>query len=436
MENSKISLSKNKNKDYLKKCFSSKKSIFKTSQEESKTIQKVVNTYNRRLKLNNTNLIFSVKNYEKFINLKYSNDYLPKLITIDDSGFKSTLPVSNTIRYNYSIRRFRHNNFYFKKYKNDASYNEYGLEKLNKPRLLKILIKDLKLESLKDEYNKPLSLTNREKLINDYILEKNKIFNRHSWDMKSKKYLLKKSDEINKEKKMLKLQNNDENIEVINSERHLLKSFKKFSKLKINFPLEFPNSIYLDKQELRDIVNFDYYKDENMRKIIRKSLYYDINSFDVDNGLYSEFHKSIPNFINYIYDINILPHIKNKLLYRRIIKGNQSLNEIDIDRNIISKEVSKAINRHIINNIRKEALEKEEKKKREKRIRNISSVNKMIVKLYLEKNIEDILELTSEQVVEINDYFGKTIDYKFVNIAQDKFKNPIYKDERFYKKED
>ena len=200
--------------------------------------------------------------------------------------------------------------------------------------------------------------------------------------------------------------------------------------------MEFPNSIYLDKQELRDIVNFDYYKDENMRKIIRKSLYYDINSFDVDNGLYSEFHKSIPNFINYIYDINILPHIKNKLLYRRIIKGNQSLNEIDIDRNIISKEVSKAINRHIINNIRKEALEKEEKKKREKRIRNISSVNKMIVKLYLEKNIEDILELTSEQVVEINDYFGKTIDYKFVNIAQDKFKNPIYKDERFYKKED
>ena len=184
MENSKISLSKNKNKDYLKKCFSSKKSIFKTSQEESKTIQKVVNTYNRRLKLNNTNLIFSVKNYEKFINLKYSNDYLPKLITIDDSGFKSTLPVSNTIRYNYSIRRFRHNNFYFKKYKNSTSYSGYGLEKLNKPRLIKILIKDLKLESLKDEYNKPLSLTNREKLINDYILEKNKIFNRHSCDKK------------------------------------------------------------------------------------------------------------------------------------------------------------------------------------------------------------------------------------------------------------
>ena len=436
MENSKISLSKNKNKDYLKKCFSSKKSIFKTTQEESKTIQKVVNTYNRRLKLNNTNLIFSVKNYEKFINLKYSNDYLPKLITIDDSGFKSTLPVSNTIRYNYSIRRFRHNNFYFKKYKNDASYNEYGLEKLNKPRLLKILIKDLKLESLKDKYNKPLSLKNREKVINDYILEKNKIFNRHSWDMKSKKYLLKKKEEIYKEKKMFKLQNNDENIEVINSERHLLKSFKKFSKIKINFPLEFPNSIYLDKQELRDIVNFDYYKDENMRKIIRKSLYYDINSFDVDNGLYSEFHKSIPNFINYICDINILPHIKNKLLYSRIIKGNQSLNEIDIDRNIISKEVSKAINRHIINNIRKEALEKEEKKKREKTKRTISSINKMIVKLYLEKNNEDLLELTSEKVVEINDYFGKNIDYKFVNIAQDKIKNAIYKDERFYKIED
>ena len=254
--------------------------------------------------------------------------------------------------------------------------------------------------------------------------------------MKSKKYLLKKKEEIHKEKKMFKLQNNDENIEVINSARNLLKQFKKFPKLKIKSPLEFPNSIYIDKQELRDKVNFDYYKDEYMRKIIRKSLYYDINSFDVDNGLYSEFHKSIPNFINYICDINILPHIKNKLLYSRIIKGNQTLNEIDIDRNIISKEVSEAINRHIINNIRKAALEKEEKKKREKRIRNISSINKMIVKLYLEKNNEDLLELTSEKVVEINDYFGKNIDYKFVNIAQDKIKNAIYKDERFYKIED
>ena len=114
MENSKISLSRNRNKDYLKKFFSSsKKSIFKTTQEESKTIQKVINTYNRSLKTNKTNLIFSVKNYDKYINLKYSNDYLPKLITIDDSGLKLTSPVSNTIRYNYSIRRFRHNNFFF-----------------------------------------------------------------------------------------------------------------------------------------------------------------------------------------------------------------------------------------------------------------------------------------------------------------------------------
>ena len=248
MENSKISLSRNRNKDYLKKCFSSsKKSIFKTTQEESKTIQKVINRYNRGLKPNNTNLIFSVKNYDKYINLKYSNDYLPKLLTIDDSGLKFASPVSNSIRYNYSIRSIRHNNFYFRKYKNTTSYSGYGLEKLNKPNLLKILNKDLKLESLKDTYNKPLSLTNREKLINDYILEKNKIFNRHNWDMKSKKYLLKKNDEIHKEEKILKLQNNDENKDVINSARNLLKHFKKFPKLKINFPLEFPNNTKIIK---------------------------------------------------------------------------------------------------------------------------------------------------------------------------------------------
>ena len=118
MENSKISLSRNRNKDYLKKFLSSpKNSIFKTTHEESKTVQKVINSYNRGLKKNNINLIFSVKNYDKYINLKYSNDYLRKQITIDDSGFKSTLPVSNTIRYNYSIRRFRHNNFFLKNIK-------------------------------------------------------------------------------------------------------------------------------------------------------------------------------------------------------------------------------------------------------------------------------------------------------------------------------
>ena len=210
MEKIKISLSRNRNKDYLKKLLSSpKNSIFKTTQEESKIVQKAINSYNRGLKQKNTNLIFSVKNYDKYINLKYSNDYLRKHITIDDSGLKIISPVSNTIRYNYSIGRFRHNNLYLRKYKNSISYSRYELEKLNKPHLLKILNKDLKFESIKDEDNKPLSLTKREKLINDYILEKNKIVNRDIWDMKSKKYLLKKSDEIHKRKKIL--QNNDEN---------------------------------------------------------------------------------------------------------------------------------------------------------------------------------------------------------------------------------
>ena len=59
--------------------------------------------------------------------------------------------------------------------------------------------------------------------------------------------------------------------------------------MKKSFPFEFLNNSSFEKSEIRDKINIDYYNDEKIKKKIKKTLYYDINSFDYDNGNYSEY---------------------------------------------------------------------------------------------------------------------------------------------------
>ena len=135
-------------------------------------------------------------------------------------------------------------------------------------------------------------------------------------------------------------------------------------------------------------------------------------------------------FLNFIYDINILPHLKNKFLYNKPIKQTQ-INDIIFNRNAISRQVAESLNRYIINNIRKEILEKEEIKKREKRLRELAT-KKILIKLYMERKDEDLTDLTSEEKIELNDYFRKNIDYKCIKIANDRLRRIVY-DENNYK---
>ena len=58
-----------------------------------------------------------------------------------------------------------------------------------------------------------------------------------------------------------------------------------------------------------------------------------------------------------------------------------------------------------------------------------------MLKLYLEEKDEDLPELTSEEAVELNDYFGKNIDYKFVRIASGKLRKIVYEGNTFIKKQ-
>ena len=439
MKRNKISLSRNKPYNNLNLYLSSsrkdeKKSTFKTTQDDSRTIPKMMNKCLRDLSKKEINIIFSVKNYDKYIKKKYNNDY-SRFLLMDDPDSKLTSPISNTIRYNHSIQRFKHNNFTIRKYKASTSYSGYGhnLVKLNKPHLLKLLDKQIidKALKLKDSSIKSLSPTSASTL-NNYFLkqtnlnESNNFTINENFKANNNNYLLTKPDKIYNLKELYKYHSNEY--------ANLIKSFKKLKKQKITFPLEFPNSISFDKMELRDKVKLDYFKDENIKRKIRKTLYYELNSFDYDNGNYSEYKNSIQKFINFIYDINIIPHIKNKFIYNKPISKQTQINEFYFSRNVIRKEVAAALNRYIINNIRKEKLEKEETKKREKKLKELSKSNKIILKLYFEEKDDGLPDLTSEEIVEISDYFGKTTDYKSVNIAKDKLKSVVFDANNFFNK--
>ena len=414
-----------------------KNSIFKTTQEESKTIPKLMKNYVRGLNKKQVNIIFSVKNYDKYIKTKYMSDISTKFLLIDDSDSKLTSPISNTIRYNHSIQRFKHNNYTIRKYKGSTSYSGYNLIKLNKPYLLKLLSKDIidKTLHLKDSSLKSLSPSTNYQTINSFNLKQNKIYDYNNTinneNIHINKFSSKKKDKMYNLKALYE---HNKNNYMENTPRIYTKPFKKFSKINVNFPLEFPNSISVDKMELRDKVNVDYYNNENIKKQIKKTLFYDLNSYDYDNGIYSEYKNSIPNYINFIYDINILPHIKNKFLYAKPIGKQTQINDIIFNRNVIRKEVARGINRYIINNIRKDILEKEEIKRREKKMRELAKTNRIMLKLYLERKDEDMPNLTSDEMVELTDYFGKNIDYKCVCIPNNKLRNVVYDENNFFKK--
>ena len=428
----KISLSRNKTNKYLNLFLSpsakkGKNYIFKTSQKESKTISTVTNRYSRGLKNKKINNIFSVKKYDNYLKTEYNKNFSKKILINDESNSKVASPLS-TIRYNSSSRRFQHNTNSKQKYKISTSYNGCNLIKLNKPYLLKLLDKQIiyKTLKLKDSNNKSsipytTSIIINHKIINNSKIQINNVFN-------------KKKDKIYKLKELYQQIKCDDKY---NTPRGVLKSFKKMKELRINFPIEFPNDSSYDKSELRDKANINYYNDEKIKKRIRKALYFDINSFDYDNGNYWEYKKSIPNCYNFIFDINILPHLKNKFWYNKninIINRQIQINNIIFNRNEISKECAETLNRYIINNIRKEILEKEEIKKREKKIRELAKSNKILLKLYMEKKDEDLPELTSDEIVELNDYFRKNIDYKYLKIANNKLRRIVYGEKKFFKK--
>ena len=306
--------------------------------------------------------------------------------------------------------------------------------KINKPKLLKMFNRDLIYNKEKDK-NKDEKINiryikipsnfiakNDNKTIDDYIYDKSTT-SRLSNDNKISKNFFK---DINKD-------NEEINNDII---KEFAETFTKLPKIKLNFPLNLPNSVNSDKEEIRDRVNTEFFTDEKLKRKLRKALYFEINSFEDDDKKYIEYKKSLQNYINYIYDINLVPHLQNNLLYNKPINENSKINELLISKNSINKEDAKSLNRYLINNIKKKEMEEKQIKEREKKLKELTTSNNYLKKLCSENEDDELPKLTSDEIVELNDFFGKNIVYKSVTFASYKLKNIVYSESKpnYFKK--
>ena len=178
--------------------------------------------------------------------------------------------------------------------------------------------------------------------------------------------------------------------------------------------------------EYRDKVDFDYFKNYKYKRMIKNALLHDIN-FDTihSNYLYIDYMKSKPHKINYFEDINIIPHMKNNLsLSKYRFKDIKLLNKTLVNRNYMTKKISLSLNRSfIIKSLLKKMKEIEEeriRKEDEYRLKtrwNSDEVYKEIKLSDYEKKFEQF---------ELQDYFGKSMNYPLVSLVDKKIKENFF----------
>jgi hypothetical protein len=396
---------------------SDKKIIFKTVQE-NQDIQKNTSKENGKKKYLNLFLqhMKGKKENKKNNSTKiifFNKDFHNKI-----KNFNLNL---NSSKHNQSLKSVNENLKKTMEFNKGTKIFVNNIIKIDKPKLLKLLNRDLIKIKSRNKFS--LFSENDQKVDDDYIFDKSTSSRMHT-DNRLNKNKYNTEDDSGKEKKTMSKKN------------YFLKTFVKFPKIHLNFPLELPNSITSDKQEMKDKVNLYYFRDEKLKAKLRKALYFELNSYEYNDGKYNKYKKSIENYTNYIYDIYLIPHIKNRFLYSKAIYEPRKINQILLSKNLINKEDAKGLNKFLINNITKEETEIEKMKQKEKKMKELSTSNNYLQKLCLDYEDEDFPQMTSDEVVEISDFFEKNIDYKSVTFASKKLKNVVYKESKNISKKD
>ena len=408
---------------------SEKKLIFKTAQEG-------FSNHNNLLTENKTEANFnSFFNHIKNKNID-ATDIFTQMI-LSNTNFKkneSTNIRTYTSRNNnnHSLSKILDKKIQIKEFSPCSKIFLRSVIKINKPNLLKILNRNLikfkNNETEKKNLRHKLSFipTNKERALDEFIYEKSTT-SRINNDKKINKNFFK---DINK-RYLINFNSSKNNEESFNKKgKDFIKTLKKFPKINLSFPFQLMNSVNIDKKESKDTVDTEAFRDEKLKRKLRKALFFEINSFEYDNGKYIEYKNSLQNYINFIYDINIIPHIKNKFLYNKPIYEPRKINKILFSKNAINKEDAKSLNRYIINRIKKQELDKESIKLREKKMKELSKSNNYLQKLCLDYEDEDMPKLTSDEMVELSDFFEKNINYKNVNFASNRLKDVIYQESK------
>ena len=356
-----------------------------------------------------------------------------KLELFSNSNSK-TIPNFNTSRSikkakNYQIKNNNFNTIftYTERRKKLKNYENYKYD-------IKDDTKDKYDKNHNYNYNNPILNNNLKRYTNNSVNFKN--FNElnkpyHPYFIDKTKKLLLLS--IKKERK--KLFDSPKNLPHINSSRndYIFKESKTNPKenMKLFIGIKPIKPIILDDSnikdlEIRDTVDFDYFKNDKCNRIIRKELLHDIN-FDIthNNYLYLDFIKSKQHKINFFEDINIIPHIKNNLSLRNHrFKDIKMINKTFINRNYINKKISLSLNRSFIiksllkrmKEIEEERIRKEDEYKLKTRW-NSDEVYKEIKLSDYERKFEQF---------ELQDYFSKSMNYSLVCLADKKLKESFF----------
>lgn len=215
--------------------------------------------------------------------------------------------------------------------------------------------------------------------------------------------------------------NRNEKITYTNNE--LLNLFPKMKPIKIytNSPIKRNNSINEDLLENEDKVNINYFDDYSLQKKIMDSLHRDFNTLDKNDIYYKNFLKSTTNYINFIFDINMLPHIQNNFFLRKPIDDKKIIAEKLSSRSLLEKRVAISMNRNIIKKLIMNKLKEEEKMNKMKKMKENKKKKIYILEDEAENKEKELFE------VEIKDYFMKYHKYNYMEIATQKFKDIVYK---------
>jgi len=345
-----------------------------------------------------------------------------------------TIPYFNTCRSIKKIKKnlLKNNNFNTiftytdrkKKLRNNESH-KHDIKNDSNDKLIK---------NHNFNYNNPILNNNLKRYTNNSINfknfnELNKPYHPYFID-KTKKLLL---FTLKKERKQLFESPN--RLPHINSSRNefLNKESKTYKKenMQLFLGIKQIKPIILDNNKIKDLeyrdkVDFDYFKNYKYKRMIKNALLHDIN-FDTihSNYLYIDYMKSKPHKINYFEDINIIPHMKNNLsLSKYRFKDIKLLNKTLVNRNYMTKKISLSLNRSfIIKSLLKKMKEIEEeriRKEDEYRLKtrwNSDEVYKEIKLSDYEKKFEQF---------ELQDYFGKSMNYPFVSLVDKKIKENFF----------
>lgn len=338
--------------------------------------------------------------------------------------------------------------------KNNHNYNYSTFRPNTESNIPKKLFSYTQKSKYNYNYNSPELKNDLKKYTNNSVTfrmfkELNKPYHPYSVHRIKTSILL----QIKKEKEK-EIDNNNKNIIHLNSFRSLLYnnsgiSFKKnkshknyqnerdnntfFSKKKIYKllneinPVDIPK-IYINKDikdlELNDKIDINFFEDDKLKKLIKKSLLNDINHDEINYKLYYDYLKSIIHQINYYEDIYRVPHIENNLVLCKPFKNIEIFKNKLVNKNLFHSQVTLSMNRIFII---KDIL----KKKKELKIKKMIEKGEYKLKKKW-SNKDESFELKCNefekqfQHFELTDYFGKCNNYSFIYFADKKLKNAIF----------